>query len=218
MKVYAYYEQLAAEQFVQEPILLGKWRASWRRQGWEPVVLTRRHAEAHPDFGWYSAEMGSLPTVNYRDYELACWIRWLALAQVMRPREVAVFSDYDVFNRAFTPQDALATAHGSKPVNLDENYGGGPFIVSGSAAQAIPALMQVVIRYLRKFAPEANHWADMEVWKAMKYHDLGWVEHREISRLYDPNKPPAALVHVANRVAHEAKMTKVQVFDLLEKG
>lgn len=83
---------------------IGIWKRSFRKHGWNPIVLTKFHAKKHPRYEEFVAKVSNpefYPTVNPRYYEVACFVRWLAL-------DVAgggLMTDYDVVNRAFDAGD-----------------------------------------------------------------------------------------------------------------
>lgn len=71
---------------------IAAWESGWRSNGWNPVVLGPRTAQRHPRHSEYMARAASFPTVNVREYENACWERWLALAV----QGGGIMSDFDV--------------------------------------------------------------------------------------------------------------------------
>jgi len=77
------------------------WRASWTRHGWQPQLLNTSHAAIHPRFRKLTAELMRRPTVNFASYEVACFHRWVAMANFG-----GWMCDYDVVNRGFTPEHA----------------------------------------------------------------------------------------------------------------
>lgn len=95
MKVFTYYTTCPGHDQESELKLIALWRDAWTRQGFEPFVLQEWHARQHPQFNEYHNVVSQLPTVNSAAYERACFIRWLALAQVGG----GFMSDYDVFPR-----------------------------------------------------------------------------------------------------------------------
>lgn len=109
--------------------LLSLWEKTWKKNGWNPVVL---HSRDYPEQDeWYDRLLGkinTLPTVNPRDYENACYLRWLAMYQVARQRagEVLWMSDYDVMNHGVSPFD-------QGPELTIHDSGGTPCLVSGDA-------------------------------------------------------------------------------------
>lgn len=122
MKIYTYHE------FVPElphgHKLLDLWKSSWEKAGWDPIVLDRSHAEQHPNYSEYIEKYKALPSINPPGYELACYLRWLAMAVVGG----GWMSDSDVIPYGFkpnTPPDMLTIW----------SYGGGicPCLVSGTS-------------------------------------------------------------------------------------
>ena len=125
MKIYTYHE------FVPEiphgHNLVNFWKDCWEKAGWTPVVLDRSHAEQHPQYSEYIELYKRLPSVNPPNYELACYLRWLAMAVVGG----GWMSDSDTIPYGFKPN-----AH---PENLDKlviwSHGGHicPCLVSGNS-------------------------------------------------------------------------------------
>lgn len=124
MKIYTYHEYVP--ELPTANGLLPIWEESWRKNGWEPVILDRSHAEQHPNYKEFLEKYKSLPTVNASGYELACYLRWLAMAVVGG----GWMSDSDVMSYGFRPHAA--------PENMTIwSHGGSicPCLVSGSSEQ-----------------------------------------------------------------------------------
>lgn len=96
MKIFTYHINVSPEGLENELRLITLWRNVWQTRGIETVVLSEFHARQHPYFSEYDAAISKLPTVNSVLYERACYLRWLALAQVGG----GFISDYDVFPKA----------------------------------------------------------------------------------------------------------------------
>ena len=91
--IYTYYERFAQWQPQENQTqLIGIWLRSWYSEGFFPIILSRKDAEAHPSFVEFRDKVSTLPTVNPPEYELACYIRWLAFAHAGG----GSFVDYDV--------------------------------------------------------------------------------------------------------------------------
>jgi hypothetical protein len=100
------------------------WEESWGRQGWNTRVLTERDAHKYPGFNELKESFRTLPTVNAESFEMACYIRWVAMV-VSGCRWMA---DIDLINFGFPPQRPW---HG--PVLY--SFGGlMPALVTGSTA------------------------------------------------------------------------------------
>jgi hypothetical protein len=103
MKVFTYYMPvpgLWSDESQQK--LIEVWARSWKKAGWEPVVLNEDSVKTHPNFAYYKEKLWALPTEYGHDYEGACFLRWLAVAHAGGGMMV----DYDVINYGFTPADA----------------------------------------------------------------------------------------------------------------
>jgi hypothetical protein len=84
--------------------LLRLWEASWRRKGWNPVVLDRKVAQESIRYRNFLKAISRLPSANDKAYEQACFLRHLAMSVVGG----GVLSDYDCMNQSFTPEQAGA--------------------------------------------------------------------------------------------------------------
>lgn len=101
MNVYTYYEEFG---WPERRELLNLWRESWYRNGWSPVVLTRKDVEITPGLlSLLKSRVESYPTANDRNYELACYIRHLAMANVGG----GLMTDFDVLNYGFKQSDSV---------------------------------------------------------------------------------------------------------------
>ena len=60
--------------------ILEAWKESWSKLGWKTKVLTEEDARLHPQYQKIKATLLKLPTVNPKDYEMACYLRWVAAA------------------------------------------------------------------------------------------------------------------------------------------
>lgn len=128
--------------------MLNLWKQSWRNQGWKTTVLTEADAATHPNYTEWRAMLASLPSVNNRGYELACYMRWVAAIQ----SGCGWLSDIDVINYGFPPQHAF-----SGPVLY--SFGGSvPALVTGErlAFEAVArAFVQVYQRLMNNVTDTA---------------------------------------------------------------
>lgn len=122
MKIYTYHSSIGRDQ--ESLPLLNLWRQRWLANGWTPEILSEREARKHPDFAALATDLAALPTVNAPGYELACYLRWLAMAVVGG----GWMSDADVMPYGFFPQT---------PEQRLTVWSGGacPCLVSGSASE-----------------------------------------------------------------------------------
>lgn len=77
--------------------LVDAWRTNWKRAGWEPVVLTQGYATTNPRFRSVAPVFATFPTVNPKQYEMACFVRWLAFQMAAKEVGGPVLAvDWDV--------------------------------------------------------------------------------------------------------------------------
>jgi hypothetical protein len=144
MKVYTYFHPIPAMDVYREHRLILCWQQSWRRCGWEPVVLTHQVAESHKRFKEYDALVRSWPTVNPPGYDLACYHRWLALSVVGG----GISTDYDVIARNFDsellalPNEVTVLDRGGTPCAVYA-IGGGPEAIVDSFFTMPPTIVEV---------------------------------------------------------------------------
>ena len=112
--VYAYYHKVPGIDAGVESELIALWHKSWAAQGWTPLLLSHPHAAAHARYREYDQHTRRFPSVNFKEYERSCFLRWLALARVGGGLQ----TDYDVINRNFRPVD-LALLSGAPPNIFD---------------------------------------------------------------------------------------------------
>ncbi|KAJ8021941.1 hypothetical protein HOLleu_39286 [Holothuria leucospilota] len=72
--------------------ILHLWERAWSLAGWKPRILTEEDAKRHPNYEEFSRKFWAFPTVNKKEYEIACFMRYLAMAAVGG----GWMSDYDV--------------------------------------------------------------------------------------------------------------------------
>jgi hypothetical protein len=85
--------------------LIKLWKKSWSDNGWNPIVVSLEDAKRHPryneiDLKDYSSNLYK-HSINGPDYLELCYSRWFAYAC-----NDGFWSDYDVINYGFTPEDA----------------------------------------------------------------------------------------------------------------
>ncbi len=109
--VYTYFE----DQGMGQAPTVEAWAEIWQAAGWKPVVVSEKHAALHPEYAQMRDRFASYPTVNPGGYELACYLRYLALAAVGG----GYMTDYDTINVNvppppqcdFLPNDGKLTTH-----------------------------------------------------------------------------------------------------------
>jgi hypothetical protein len=61
---------------------IAAWRTAWEQAGWQTRVLNESDARLHPHYDELKSKLASLPTVNPKGYDLACFLRHVAMAAV----------------------------------------------------------------------------------------------------------------------------------------
>lgn len=88
--------------------LLELWRRSWEENGFTTRILNRNDARSHPGYDYFLERVSRFPSSNPDGYDLACFLRHLAVANVAEPGEHVIITDYDVINRTFDSDRLLA--------------------------------------------------------------------------------------------------------------
>jgi hypothetical protein len=189
--------------------VLAQWRKSWSRQGWKTRVLTERDAAKHPGFKALKEKFRNLPTVNDANFEMACYIRWVAMVA----SGCRWMTDIDVINFGFPPQQPW---HG--PVVY--SFGGVmPALVTGSTAAfqaVVDTLEEVALNPFNSSAVvQVNgkpHVSDMLIFanKPHLYLPLSFPLYSSVSKSL-ANSP---LVHFSfDDAVALRKRSKVEVID-----
>ena len=70
------------------------WRAHYFSKGWRPVVLDQAKAMRVANASAYEVAFRALPSVNPAEYEVNCYLRWMALVDAGG----GLFLDYDIMD------------------------------------------------------------------------------------------------------------------------
>lgn len=97
--------------------ILAIWEKNWRDAGWEPIILTETHARKHPEFERYRKAFEAMPTVSPKDYEMACWLRWMAMAVIGG----GFMIDYDVLSNGYEGGHWMLKGDGKLPLIMSAN-------------------------------------------------------------------------------------------------
>jgi hypothetical protein len=100
MNIYTFYEPINFLSHHKNEKILEIWEKSWRYYGWNPIILNLDDAKRHPFYEDYIKKCQQFPTVNNKDYEILCFLRWLAVAEVG-----GWHCDFDIINYGFEPID-----------------------------------------------------------------------------------------------------------------
>jgi hypothetical protein len=136
--VYTYFEPINEYFEKSHRPTLNAWIGNWRAKGWNPVVLNESHARQHPEYHQLLDQFSKLPSVNTQGYDLQCYLRWLAVAQMGG----GWMADYDLFNLGFPPQ---------QPFKKMTSLGGPvvPCLMSGSGSEFLR-----LARFFAQYVPD----------------------------------------------------------------
>ena len=99
MKIYAFYDSLGnfpgRDDYKK---LIDIWQKSWIYYGWDPVILTLDDAKKHKDYQRLLEISNERPTVNRKDFETLCFLRWLSMFD-----KSGWYCDVDMINYGFEP-------------------------------------------------------------------------------------------------------------------
>jgi len=101
MKIYAFYDKL--EDFLcrdNYDKLIDIWQKSWKYYGWDPVILTLDDVKQHKDYNRLLKICEDRPTVNPKNFETLCFLRWLSMHD-----KSGWYADVDMINYGFEPTD-----------------------------------------------------------------------------------------------------------------
>jgi hypothetical protein len=199
--VYSYYNPLPAMDVGTEAGLIRLWQKSWRACEFLPVMLTHQMAEAHPRAKEFLAVVSKFPSTNPAGYDLACWMRWLALAQAGG----GLMTDYDVIARAFSPEflalpnDVTVLDRGGVPCAVHTTPEGAHQIVND-------------IKYPHFIENDGTHYSDMIAFQA-----IGYPKAPSLTAPYGaPDWKDAPAVHFSHSDCHREN-PKLKRSDVIRK-
>jgi hypothetical protein len=92
-KVFTYYQPVDGIDLEDATRLILLWKRNWKSKGFEPFVLNENNARKHSRFAEVADRVSKFPTINPKDYERACYLRYLAIAA----EGGGIMTDYDTF-------------------------------------------------------------------------------------------------------------------------
>lgn len=90
--IFTYYQPISD---LIDPTILKRieiWGYAYYAHGFRPIIINRQSAQTRVNFTEFLNKFSQFPTVNPREYELSCYIRWLALAE----QGGGLLMDYDI--------------------------------------------------------------------------------------------------------------------------
>ena len=196
MKIFTYYHDMGVQCCTN---MMELWLETWTAQGWEAIVLGPHHAKQHPKFEVLTAHASTLPTVNDKGYEMACFQRWCAFAL-----EGGLVCDYDVL-----PRDKFPPREFSGFINAGVDCGISLF-------HGKPSDYEIVIDTIICYSPSPD-----DLWQGKPHVSDATVLKRnmhifpnelDLVRGYtDPGWETADLIHYANlRMKHRGKIERAK--------
>lgn len=136
-KVYSFFEPI--EGWSDDHLLAELWELNWRQKGFDPIILSKSHAEEHPYYEEFcdiilkTFELVMGRAMLSRDhpwdyYVFHNYIRFLAYANVIPAEETSLVMDYDVYNVNYSN-------HNLNPDSLTFLFSNCPCAVSGTKQQ-----------------------------------------------------------------------------------
>lgn len=102
MRCYCYYTPVGLYDDESQRNLIDVWSRSWRKSGYEPIVLNEGDAMQHPLYNRFNENISKLPSEYGPLYDRACFMRWLAMAwQADGNYGGGLLLDYDVISYGF---------------------------------------------------------------------------------------------------------------------
>lgn len=211
-KVFTYFSPVTSvEGLAEQQRLIELWRSSWRKHGWEPVVLTEEDAAKHPDYATLRPLFEALPTASPKVYEMACWLRWLAVAHAGG----GWMSDYDVQNCGFPV--VFEHIRSSRPLPYAF---GVPCVVFGTAEEYTIAATRFAHATERFTVNGLEHVSDMHLIQAWnwrcedicrEYGTDGWREAKLVHFGHYSCHPSKRSEAIANALEHPKSAEQVIV-------
>lgn len=82
--------------------LIEVWKRSWKKAGWNPIVLDVTWVQDHPKYSYFKEKFWYENQHSY-EFNQACFFRWFAAAVAGG----GMLTDFDVINYGFTPRNAI---------------------------------------------------------------------------------------------------------------
>ena len=145
---------------------------NWTAQGFVVEVLSEVDARKHSNYRKFKRTVSRYPTTNSPEYELACFLRWMAL----NVAKGLLQADYDVLNYSFDPEVYLHAVHnykysGIELLNFDAHLV--PCVIHMGNQNASDSLINILgSKKLAKIARTAyngqHHVSDMHMFQNLK--------------------------------------------------
>ena len=228
MNIYTYYDNVLDMLSDTQLELIEIWKESWTKNGWNPIVLDNSYLNYSDDEIEY---LKKLPSVNPENYELSCFLRWNAMANVGG----GWMCDYDVINCGFSPSDAKN--YESMSI-LQMNV---PCLVYGTTEdynrifKIFSSQSLNFTTFIKKEKGELEHVSDMIVISTLKkiyytpridfssFYEDDFIkcydridEYPKLDNSYRCNNGPSILVHCSASSCRASNLTKKEAMSLIK--
>lgn len=174
-RVHTFYGHVPLLSIEDETRLIMLWRDAWTKAGFEPIVLNEFIASKNVLFPHLEEKIKTLPSVNPEGYESACYLRWLAMAEIGG----GIMADYDVFPYGWT------WIYKEFPDILLTFQGHCPSLVCGSKSaylKVVKGFLDYQVNPLRDLHDGRPHTSDMYIMRD------GNIPHKEKNVVVDFGK------------------------------
>ena len=106
MNVYSFYRKFkSGAAHDNEMKIINKWKDSWSKYGWNPIVLGLDDIEKDEFFWEFYSAINKAPTVNLKILEVSAWFPYIAVYQYINKNDNGLFchTEYDMVNYGVTP-------------------------------------------------------------------------------------------------------------------
>lgn len=200
--IYGFYGEVPEIQREETMALAELWRERWTLAGWIPIILGPEHAENHPLYSELASKFAAHPTINPKDYEFWCYVRWLAVAQVGG----GVMSDFDVIPNGFAPRKI------QEHIVIHQHHNPCPCLVSGSAK----AFEQMAVNLAAYDSTGRQHVSDQDIIQE-KWQEWGIEMRNEVKHFSAEGWEKAPAIHFCNAVTVDYRPRSLHIPLLLPR-
>ena len=202
MNIYTYYDNVLEISSETQLELIEIWKESWSKNGWNPIVLDKSYINCSDTEMSY---LENLPSVNPKNYEMSCFLRWNAMANI----DGGWMCDYDVINRGFSPEDSK----NYKSMSILQGHV--PCLVYGSS-EDYANIFKIFSTESLEFLTTINdrlHTSDM--------YAISYISKRESINCFNiiddyPKREESILIHCSARSCLESNLTKKEAMLLIK--
>ena len=201
MNIYTYYDIFLKDQ----DNLIDVWQKSWRKYGWNPIIISKNDSNATDQQLEY---LTNLPSINPKEYEMACFLRWNAMSNMG-----GWMSDYDVVNCGFTPEDSLVY----ESMSVLERYV--PCLVYSSKEDYDKFFNIICDRGLDYVVniDSRQHISDMRI-MAQLIKTESFIKSYRFVKAFQQDNSAAKVVHCSFSACYEQQKTKIDAMLSLFKS